>query len=102
MANLIQNILGNDNDFKLNDQVIANDTLMGLKGASVAYLGATLESATPEVRRIYNEFLTQSVLAHEAMTALSLKKGWYNPYLSPEEQISQSFKQADWVLNANI
>jgi len=101
MANLIQNILGGDNDFKINDQVIANDTLMGLKGASTAYLGATLESATPEVRRMYSEFLTQSILAHEAMTALAIKKGWYRPYISPEEQISETFKQAEWVINAN-
>ncbi|OPX90046.1 MAG: Coat F domain protein [Pelotomaculum sp. PtaB.Bin104] len=35
---------------KLNDQVLANDALMALKGASAAYLNATLESATPEVR----------------------------------------------------
>lgn len=101
MGNLIQNILGNENDFKINDQVIANDALMGLKGAAVAYLAATLESATPDVRRLYSEFLTQNVLAHEAMTALAVKKGWYKPYLSPAEQISESYKQAEWVLNAN-
>lgn len=101
MANLLQNIFGNEDDFKINDQVIANDTLAGLKGASMAYLGATLESATPEVRRMYNEYLTQSVLAHEGMTALAIKKGWYKPYLTPEEQITETFKQSEWVLNAN-
>ena len=101
MANLLQNIFGNDDDYKINDQIIANDTLAGLKGASMAYLGATLESATPEVRRMYNEYLTQSVLAHEGMTALVVKKGWYKPYLTPEEQITETFKQSEWVLNAN-
>ena len=101
MANLFQNFFGNENDFKINDQVIANDTLAGLKGASMAYLGATLESSTPEIRRMYSEFLTQSVLAHEGMTALAIKKGWYKPYLAPEEQITETFKQAEWVLNAN-
>lgn len=101
MASLLQNLLGNENDFKINDQVLANDALMALKGASVAYLGATLESATPEVRRMYNEYLTQCVMAHEGMTALALKKGWYKPYLSPEEQITETFKQSEWVLNAN-
>jgi len=101
MTSLFQNLMGNDNDFKINDQVLANDALMASKGASAAYLGATLESATPEVRRMYNEYLTQCVMAHEGMTALAIKKGWYKPYLAPEEQISETFKQSEWVLNAN-
>jgi spore coat protein CotF len=101
MANLLQSIIGNDDDFKINDQVIANDTIAGLKGASMAYLGATLESATPEVRRMYGDFLNQCVMAHEGMTGLAVKKGWYKPYLAPEEQITETFKQAQWVLNAN-
>ncbi len=101
MASLLQNLMGNENDFKINDQVIANDSLMALKGASMAYLGATLESVTPEVRRMYSEFLTQCVMAHEAMTQLAVKKGWYKPYLAPEEQINEAFKQSEWVLNAN-
>lgn len=100
MANLFQNILGNSG-IKINDQVIANDALMVLKGAAVAYLGATLESATPEVRRMYSDYLTQCITAHEGMTALSLKKGWYKPYLAPEDQIAESYRQADWVLNTN-
>lgn len=102
MANILQNMLGNNNEIKINDQVIANNALMGLKGFSAAYLSATLESATPEVRRMYNEFLSQCVMAHEGMTALAVKKGWYQPYLSPQEQITETFKQAEWVLNPNI
>lgn len=35
------------------------------------------------------------------MTALAVRKGWYKPYLTPEEQITESFKQSEWVLNAN-
>lgn len=101
MSSLLQNFMGNENDFKVNDQVIANDTLMGLKGAAMGYLGATLESATPEIRRMFSEYLTQVLLAHESMTALAVKKGWYKPYLAPDEQISETFRQSEWVLNAN-
>lgn len=101
MANLLQSFLGMDDDIKINDQVIANDALMGAKGFAAAYLGATLESATPEVRRMYNEFLTQCVMAHEGLTALAIKKGWYNPYLAIEEQITETYKQSEWVLDAN-
>lgn len=101
MTSLFQNLMNNENDFKIDDQVIANDTLAGLKGAAVAYLGATLESATPEIRRMFSEYLTQCVMAHEGMTALAVKKGWYKPYLAPEEQITESYHQSEWVLNAN-
>jgi len=101
MSSLFQNILGNDDDFKINDQVIANDTLMGAKLMAGSYLAATMESSTPEVRRMCSEFLTQVVLAHEGMTALAVKKEWYKPYLNPQQQVTEAFKQADWVLNAN-
>src|SRR5690606_13850802 len=79
MVSLLQSMMGSAG-FKMNDRVIANDALMGLKGGAVAYLGAILESATPEVRRMYSEYLTQLIMAHEAMTALAVKKGWYQPY----------------------
>ena len=101
MTSLLQSFMGNENDFKINDQVIANDTLAGLKGAALGYLGATLESATPEIRRMFSEYLTQSLLAHEGMTALAVKKGWYKPYLAPDAQISEAFRQSEWVLNSN-
>lgn len=89
----------NNDELKLSDKVIANEALMGLKGLSVGYLAATLESSTPEVRRLHSEYLTQSVLAHEGLTALAIKKGWYQPYNNPEEQISHAFKDSEWVLN---
>lgn len=101
MGSLFQNLMTNENDFKIDDQVIANDTLLGLKAAAMGYLGATLESATPEIRRMFSDYLTQCVMAHESMTALAVKKGWYKPYLPPDQQITESFQQSQWVLNAN-
>lgn len=98
MVSLLQSMMGTGG-FKMNDQVIANDALMGLKGGAVAYLGATLESATPEVRRMYSEYLSQVVMAHEAMTSLAIKKGWYHPYIPTDEQLKETYQQAEWVLN---
>lgn len=98
MVSLLQSMMGSAG-FKMNDQVIANDALMGLKGGAVAYLGATLESATPEVRRMYSEYLSQMVMAHEAMTGLAIKKGWYHPYITTDEQLKETYQQAEWVLN---
>ena len=73
MKNLINTVLGSD--AKLSDEMLANNTLQGAKGSSAAYLTATLESATPEVRRMFSEFLTQSIMSHESLTNLAIKKG---------------------------
>ena len=100
MTNIIEQVFGMA-DTKLTDQVIANDALLGLKGVCTAYLGGTLESATPEVRRMWSEYLTQSVQAHEAMTALAIKKGWYNPYINPDEQLTEAFEQSEWIIGTN-
>lgn len=86
-------------DLKLDDQVIANDALMGLKAAAGAYLAASLEAATPELRRMFSEYMTQCLMAHEALTALAVKRNWYQPYLNPDDQLLEANKQAQWVLN---
>ena len=100
MKNLINTVLGSD--AQLSDEMLANISLQGAKGASAAYLTATLESATPEVRRMFSEFLTQSVMSHESLTNMAIKKGWYKPYQNPEEQISQAYQQASWSFSKGI
>ncbi|MGI6514416.1 MAG: spore coat protein [Syntrophomonadaceae bacterium] len=100
MKNLINTVLGSD--AKLSDEMLANITLQGAKGSSAAYLTATLESATPEVRRMFSEFLTQSIMSHESLTNLAIKKGWYKPYQSPDEQITQAYEQASWAFSQGM
>lgn len=97
MKSLINTVLGSD--AQLSDEMLANISLNGAKGASAAYLTATLESATPEVRRMFSEFLTQSVMSHESLTSMAIKKGWYQPYQNPDEQISQAYQQANWAFS---
>lgn len=97
---LINNIMGSET-LKMSDQIIANDSIMGLKGLSAAYLTSTLESSTPEIRRLFSEYLSQSIVAHETMTGLAVKKGWYQPYINPEEQLAQIYKQSEWALDVN-
>lgn len=100
MKNLINTVLGSD--AKLSDKMLAIVSLQGAKGASAAYLTATLESATPEVRRMFGEFLTQSVMSHESLTTLAMRKGWYKPYQNPEEQVSLAYQQASWAFNEEM
>jgi spore coat protein CotF len=93
MGNVISSILGSTT--QLDDKAIANDMLMGAKGAAGAYLAATLECATPELRALYSTGLTQLVEGHAALTNLALNKKWYTPYETPEKQLSCIFRESE-------
>lgn len=60
-----------------------------------AYLAATLTATTPEVRRLFGEYLTQSLMAQETLTGLAVKREWLRPYESEETQLKMSYQEAE-------
>lgn len=98
MASLLNAIFGNDVT-NMNNEVIANDMLAGSKTAAVTYLNATLECATPELRRLYMQYCNQAVQSHESITALAVQRNWYKPYEDPVIQLSETYKQSSSVNN---
>jgi spore coat protein CotF len=96
MASLLGAIFGDVSMPK--DSVIANDMLAGAKAGAAAYLAASLESATPEVRRLFSQYSAQIAQGHEALTELAVKKGWYKPYDAPADQLQETFHQSQGVL----
>ena len=99
MASLLGAIFGGNNNNTQKDAVIANDMLVGAKVAASAYLAASLECATPEIRRLFAQYSAQSAQAHEALTELAVKKGWYKPYDLPADQLQQTYEQSQGVLS---
>lgn len=97
MPSLLNAIMGNDVT-TMNNEVIANDMLVGSKTASTSYLTATLESATPEVRRLFMQYCNQAAQSHEALTTLVVQKGWYKPYDAPSTQLSETYNQSQTVV----
>ena len=97
MPSLINMLLGKENS-QQSDQVIANNGIAAAKAAAAAYLIATLECATPQLRRLYSEYLNQSVAGHEALAKLAIEKGWYVPYEAPEAQLQITYQQSAQVL----
>lgn len=81
------------------DQVIANNSMAGAAAASSAYLAAALQATTPEVRRLFNEYTSQSVMGHEALMGLALKKGWIKPYDDPRLQLQATLSQSQSIVN---
>lgn len=97
MASIMSNIMSGSTG--MNDQVIANDMLAGDKALATAYFMAQLESATPEVRRIYSQYANQKAQEHEALTKLSVEKGWYNAYESTSQLLKNVYDQAGDVVD---
>ena len=67
--------------------------------AAGAYLTATLEATTPEARRLFQEYLTQCLLAHDNLTGLVLKRDWVKPYDTPENQLSSTYQESEKTLS---
>jgi len=98
MSSILKGFMGLT-DMKINDQVIALSTSIAIKSSARAYLEASLNAVTPEVGRLCADLLNEKIRAHEAISALILKNNWAQPYASPQEQMSQAYKQSEWVLN---
>lgn len=97
MASLINAIIGATK--QVDDQVIANQLLAGAKAAASAYLAATIESATPELRSLYGDSLNQILMSHSSITKIAIDKKWYQPYEVPKQQLVTAFQQSQTVVS---
>jgi spore coat protein F len=94
----MDNIFGNTTGADLN-QTIALNGIGAAASSCTAYLGAALQATTPEVHRLFSEYLNQSLTAHEGLVGLAIKRGWMKPYNSPEEQLKISYQNADSIMH---
>lgn len=100
MASFMGTFMG-ETGGKLNDSVIANDMLAGAKVTAAAYLAASLESATPEIKNLFFNNVTQMVQGHGALADLAIKKGWYKPYQTPADQLKETFSHSQAFVEQN-
>jgi spore coat protein CotF len=98
MTSLIGSIFSDTSNISA-DQTIAYNSSAGAAAAAQAYLTATLVATTPEVRRLFSEYCTQSLIGHEALIGLVVKKGWVNPYDSIDKQLQSALQQSQPVVN---
>jgi similar to spore coat protein len=77
MNSIIENLTGLNT---VTDQVIAMDFLMAAKSGIKMYAVAATESATPEVRAIFEKHLNEAIQTHAVATAYMIQKGFYHPY----------------------
>ncbi|GAE89295.1 spore coat protein [Acetivibrio straminisolvens] len=97
MASILENIFGG-NANKPTDETIAYSLLAGAAAAATAYLTATLDTVTPELRRLLNDYTNQVILQHGALSKLAVEKRWFSPYESPIKQLETSISNAQSVI----
>ena len=83
---------------KSGDATISYSLMSSAAGAATAYMSAILESTTPEVKRMFSEYMTQHLLMHGAVTDLSIKRDWYAPYETPANQIQIAYHESENII----
>ena len=101
MASLVGNFFQNMADASA-DETLALSALGGAAASAGAYLNATLQATTPEVRRLFADYLLQTITGQEALIGLALKEGWIAPYENQENQIQIAYSQAQNILEHSI
>jgi len=97
MGSIIGSIFGTQAD-KSADETLGFNAMSAAAASATAYLAATLEATTPEVRRLFSEYTTQNVLGHEAIMAFAVQKGWVKPYDAPAQQLQETVQQSQAAL----
>jgi spore coat protein CotF len=99
-SSVIDSLFGNATGADLNP-TIGLHAIAAVASSCTAYLAATLQSTTPEVHRLFSEYLNQSLIAHEGLTSLAIKRGWMQPYTSAEEQLKMSYQNSESIMQHN-
>ena len=100
MGSLMGSFFGQETN-KSADETMAMTGIGVVSATALAYFSATLESVTPEVRRLFNDYCNQNVMAQDALNALALKKGWIIPYEPSQTQLENSIHESMSVLSSN-
>ncbi|WP_054635384.1 MULTISPECIES: spore coat protein [Bacillaceae] len=97
MNNMVQSMAGMG---AMTDQVIATDLLISAKSGVRNCAIALTEAATPEVRNVLQQQLTQAVQFHGQVSQYMMEKGYYHPY-HPQEQYKIDFAASQAALNTS-
>jgi len=99
MASIMGSIFGETTGVEA-DKTLGLNAVAGAGAMANAYLVAALGASTPEVKRLYSDYLTQVLVGHQGLTELNLGKGWANPYQEPESQLQVAYRDSQEILTS--
>ncbi|MFA6809239.1 MAG: spore coat protein [Eubacteriales bacterium] len=95
----IMNAIFSDKADQPADKTLAFNAMAAAATGATAYLAATMQSTTPELRAMLTDITNQKITEHAAITAFMINKGWMNPYDQPTQQLEISKKDAESYLS---
>lgn len=84
----------------ISDRTIALDMLAGAKAASNFLCTAALAANNPDLKRLYKDFLQESIAGADALDTYIADQEWMNPFDSPEEQLRAALRDADELISS--
>ena len=73
----------------MNDQMIMENILLTTKGACDLYMHGTIESATQNVQKAFDDALNDSLCMQGDIYQKMAAKGWYPSQQAQQQQIDQ-------------
>jgi similar to spore coat protein len=86
---LLDELFNDNHDTALKDKDIASDMLKDSKFSVTSLAMMVTEIANPEVRMVLAKQLTSAVSMHQRLSDLLVHKEWYQPYNTPQQQLTQ-------------
>lgn len=72
----------------MEDKDIMENLLLLEKGACDLYLHGTIEASTPEVKKVFNNSLNDSLRMQENVYTAMQNEGWYQPEKAEKTKIN--------------
>ncbi len=82
----------------LNDRILAMDLLAGSIGAANALCAASAAADNPDLKRLYKEFLQDTLMGADTLETYTVDHGWIKPFASPDEQLQIALEHSDEVV----
>jgi spore coat protein CotF len=88
-------LAGTTTGIKPSNVAVAQGLIGDAKLKSLTYCLSTLESTTPQVRKVFENLLTDTLHEQERLSQFVTGHGWYKSEASPEELMQQALSQAN-------
>lgn len=82
-----------NNSTPMDDKSIMESMLNATKGVCDLYLHGTIESATPDVHKTFDNVLSDSLCMQNDIYTKMSSKGWYPAQQAPQQQVQQTKSQ---------
>lgn len=86
----------------MTDKTIAMDMLFSSTAALQGLCTATAATTCPDLKRLFEDFLTQGLQSHEAIATYTADREWSKPMAAPDDQLKIALSDADGLIGMKM